>query len=253
MSKYKNLLGSFGGSISESAGHRRRLDGCQASTNVLDIDIHRIQPDPSQPRKELDEESLYALAGSLRTHGQLQPIRVRYDSELDFYVVITGERRLRAALLANLPSLQCVVDDERSHLLAVQLTENIARADLSPLDEARAFEQLIEMKGWSRKELADHCGCSESKVSRSLALLELPEPVQEKIEAGEIKGTAVRELTKKRKPRAQKQQPKAWSFKASKTLTIAVTSSKAPITNDMLVDALQRALEDARGRSAKAA
>ena len=112
---------------------------------------------------------------------------MRYDSELDFYVVITGERRLRAALLANLPSLQCVVDDERSHLLAVQLTENIARADLSPLDEARAFEQLIEMKGWSRKELADHCGCSESKVSRSLALLELPEPVQEKIEAGEIK------------------------------------------------------------------
>ena len=157
-------------------------------------------------------------------------------------------------MLAGLSTLQCVVDDERDHLLAVQLCENIARADLTPMEEAQAFQQLLDMKNWSRKELATYCGCSEAKISRSLALLQLPEPVQQQVESGELKPSAVREMSRKRKPReAKKQPPKEWTFKPTKGVSVTITSSKDPLSPEMIQDALERALEAARGQAKKAA
>jgi ParB family chromosome partitioning protein len=207
MSKYGSLLGRFGTGAAEAAGARSRWTGCDLVGDAWKIPLERIDADPNQPRREFDEDELARLAASLKAHGQLQPIRVRYDETRERFVVIVGERRLRAARLAGLPMLTAIVDQtEQSARLEIQLIENLARADLKPMEEARAFATLRDTYGYSAKTLAERLGVSESKVSRSLALLELPEDTQDAVDEGEIRGAAIRELIrdKTRKPHKPK-------------------------------------------------
>lgn len=206
MSKFGNLLGRFGNEAAEAAGARARWAGCEPCGDVWRIPVDRIDADPDQPRREFDAEALDHLADSLRTHGQLQPIRVRFREDNRFWVVV-GERRWRAAKVAGLETLLAVVDKtEQSARLEVQLIENLARADLKPMEEARAFATLRDTYGYTARELASRLGVSESKVSRSLALLELPAATQEAVDEGEIRGAAIRELIRDadRKPRSDK-------------------------------------------------
>lgn len=161
---------------------RRRLD------NGAIIAIDRIEADP-QHREDFDHDALTRLAKSMKEKGQLQPIRVRYDDLRDKYVIIAGERRFRAAALAGLPELECVITEgmpSPAEILHAQIVENAVREDLKPMEEARAFRDMAAAEGLSIRKLAGVLNVSPSKVSRAIALLDLPDELQTKVEAGEI-------------------------------------------------------------------
>jgi ParB/RepB/Spo0J family partition protein len=194
LNRVGKLLGRFGNNADEAAGVRRKWIGCEAAGDTYRIALDRLEADPKQPRSEFDEEALELLADSLRSHGQLQPIRVRYDEARDRFVVVCGERRLRAARRAGLPALvaQVELDPVERVQREVQLIENLVRADLTPMEEARAFNDLMLLTDMDAKTLAARLGVSPAKVSRSLALLELPADTQATVEAGELRGEALR-------------------------------------------------------------
>jgi ParB family chromosome partitioning protein len=145
---------------------------------VLNIEIKRISEDPLQPRKHHSEESLQGLADSIRQHGMLNPITVSHTSEDGRYRIVTGERRWRAAKLARLEEIPCVVkelgDYER---LTVQLIENLQREDLQPLEKAKAILHVKNTINLTNRELARRLGLSERTIGYLLDLLALPEDI----------------------------------------------------------------------------
>jgi ParB family chromosome partitioning protein len=176
-----------------------RLKGLSRLADAAVIPIHRIVADPDQPRKEFDEEALGRLAENLKASGQLQPIRVRYVEEVDHYVILCGERRWRAAMIAEMASLACIVHDgaiEPIEVLAIQLAENCAREDLGPIDQAEAYRKLMALTKWSGRQLAREVGVSQSTVSRALALLDLAEPVLDAVALGDLSPSVAYELTR---------------------------------------------------------
>jgi ParB family chromosome partitioning protein len=176
-----------------------RMEGLTRSRNAAEIPLAKIIPDPSQPREEFEPESLQRLADSLKTRGQLQPIRVRWDEAGGRYVIICGERRWRAAELAGLPTMSCVIQDTPlapSELLTVMLLENLQREDLRPIEQAKAFRTLMDANGWSTRQLAAELAVTQSGVVRALALLDLPTVVQEQVEQGGLAPSVAYELSK---------------------------------------------------------
>lgn len=207
----KESLGDFDRSAPVAAGVGPRatpakLIGVTRSRDVSEIEVERIVPDPDQPRKEFDEEALERLAASLRRKGQLQPIQVRWDEGMGRYVVLLGERRWRAAQLAGMARLQCVVretplsDDDR---LAIQVIENCLREDLTPMEQAHAFRSLMDREEWTVERLADELAVSKGHVAKILSLLKLPEPVQRRVEQGGLGSSAAYEIAKLDDPAAQ--------------------------------------------------
>jgi ParB family chromosome partitioning protein len=193
--------GAGGKSALERQGEgRRRLDaGCV-------IRLERIGPDPGQPRKEFDAESLGRLAASMKSRGQLQPIRVRWDDAADRYVVVVGERRYRAALLAGMEAIACVVvagNPTPEDLLEDQLVENALREDLKPIEQAQAYRALLAARGLSQRQLAERLQIGHASIARALALLELPPPIQEAVDEGKIAPNTAYELTKVDDPAVQ--------------------------------------------------
>ena len=168
------------------------------------VDIDKILPNPSQPRHEMNDEALQELADSIREHGVLQPLIVTQVQGQDTYVLIAGERRLRAAKLAGLNLSPAVVrqasDQER---LELALIENIQRADLSPLETAEAFRQLNESFNLSHEEIAQRVGKNRVTVTNTLRLLKLPEAAQTALSAGDISEGHARALLGLPTPQAQ--------------------------------------------------
>jgi ParB family chromosome partitioning protein len=144
-----------------------------------EISLSAIDRDPNQPRKVFDEDRLQELANSIRTYGVLTPILVRPAATPGRYVLIAGERRVRASELAGRTSIPAMIDqggaDEHDRTLAMQLVENIQRADLSPLERAHAIGALRDHYTLSVREIAERLGISKSMVQRSLEILELPD------------------------------------------------------------------------------
>jgi len=150
------------------------------------IPVDMIDPNPNQPRHVFDEESLIALAGSIRARGVLQPVLVRPHPS-GRYELIAGERRWRAAQLAELDAIPAVVrrhDDAAS--LEVALVENMAREDLNPVEEARACAALVEELGLTREEVGIRVGRSRVAVSNLIRLLDLPDEALGLIEHGDL-------------------------------------------------------------------
>jgi ParB family chromosome partitioning protein len=150
------------------------------------IPLDMIDPSPNQPRRVFDEDALMALAGSIRSRGVLQPVLVRPQPN-GRYELIAGERRWRAAQLAELTSIPSLVrrhDDAAS--LEVALIENLAREDLNPVEEARACAALVEELGLSREEVGVRVGRSRVSVSNLIRLLDLPDEALELIERGAL-------------------------------------------------------------------
>jgi ParB family chromosome partitioning protein len=175
------------------------LEGVSRSKDVAQIRLDRIAPDPGQPRDDFDDESLHRLAGSLKSRGQLQPIRVRWDEARDRYVIVCGERRWRAAGIAGLPSISCVIVDgplSATDLLAIQLVENALREDLKPIEQAKAFRTLMDANGWSTRQLARELSLAQPQVVRALALLNLPEAVRTQVEQGALAPATAYEIGK---------------------------------------------------------
>jgi ParB family chromosome partitioning protein len=169
------------------------------ATNARVIPIDQIGNDPDQPRREFDPASIERLAESLKSRGQLQPILVRWDSGRNLYVILCGERRWRAAMLAGLPSLTCIVGDRplsKGERRTVQLIENCCREDLAPVDQAEAMHALVVSEGWTQAGLAGLLGITQSAVSKALALLELPPVLRGQVVLGALSASVARELAK---------------------------------------------------------
>ena len=157
-----------------------------APAPVATLAIDRLQAGRYQPRTRMDESALQELADSIRQHGVMQPILVRPLPE-HRYEIIAGERRFRAAQLAGLdevPVLVREVPDEKA--LAMALIENVQREDLNPLEEAQAIRRLIDEFGYSHEQAAEAIGRSRSGTSNLLRLLNLAEPVQALLLAGDL-------------------------------------------------------------------
>jgi ParB family chromosome partitioning protein len=162
-------------------------DAPRARAGFAEIPVDQLRPNPQQPRSRFDEEALEELAASIKTHGVLQPLLVSEDPRHG-YLLITGERRWRAARLAGLATVPAVIREriEEEQQLELALVENLQRRDLTPLEESRAFEQLRVGLGLSQQEIADRVGMDRSTVANSLRLLKLPPEVQEMVERGEL-------------------------------------------------------------------
>ncbi len=156
------------------------------SEELRRLPVDLIEPNPNQPRHDFDEETLVALAESIRARGVLQPVLVR-PLPSGRYELLAGERRWRAARLAEqemIPALVRRHDDAAS--LEIALIENMAREDLNPVDEARACAALVEELGLTREDVGLRVGRSRVAVSNLIRLLELPDEVLEQIERGEL-------------------------------------------------------------------
>lgn len=157
------------------------------------ISITDIQKNPYQPRKEFDGEKLDELAQSIKENGVIQPIIVR-QSPVIGYEILAGERRYRASLLAGLTSIPAVVKQLSNQEMMVQsIIENLQRENLNPIEEARAYESLVE-KGFTHAEIADKMGKSRPYISNSIRLLSLPEQILSELENGKLSQAHARSL-----------------------------------------------------------
>ena len=157
------------------------------------ISITDIQKNPYQPRKEFDREKLHELAQSIKENGVIQPIIVR-QSPVIGYEILAGERRYRASLLAGLTSIPAVVKQLSDQEMMVQsIIENLQRENLNPIEEARAYESLVE-KGFTHAEIADKMGKSRPYISNSIRLLSLPEQILSEVENGKLSQAHARSL-----------------------------------------------------------
>ena len=157
------------------------------------ISITDIQKNPYQPRKEFDGEKLHELAQSIKENGIIQPIIVR-QSPVIGYEILAGERRYRASLLAGLTSIPAVVKQLSDQEMMVQsIIENLQRENLNPIEEARAYESLVE-KGFTHAEIADKMGKSRPYISNSIRLLSLPEQILSEVENGKLSQAHARSL-----------------------------------------------------------
>jgi ParB family chromosome partitioning protein len=163
-------------------------------TGFAVIPIERVSANPHQPRSVFDEEALDSLAASIVEVGVLQPIIVR-EAEDGYYTLVAGERRWRAAKKVGLTEIPSIIreSDDRS-LLTEALVENLQREDLSPLEEATAYQELLEDFGLTHEEVGNRVGKSRSAITNSLRLLQLPAAIQGKLERGELSAGHARAL-----------------------------------------------------------
>lgn len=173
------------------------------STRVQYIPLGRIRPNPQQPRRSFDEEGLAELAASIRSCGILQPLTVRRAGE--GYELVAGERRLRAARIAGLREVPCLVaqvGEEDSALLA--LMENLQRRDLDCWEEAQAIARLISRYGLSQEEAARRLGRAQPTVANKLRLLRLPEDVRALLRENGLTERHARALLRLQDPEVQR-------------------------------------------------
>lgn len=248
MSSAKHLQRLLGTRIEADAAHAGAAVGVSALTTAKVIPVDRIVPDPSQPRREFDDEELQHLAGSLRDHGQAEPVTVRWDAETDRYVLIAGERRWRAAQVAGLLTLNAVVDNrdmDADRILEMQVVENALRADLTALEAGAAFRTLMQSWGCTQQELAARLHISQSKVSRALAALDLPADLRRAVDAGKVAPVAAVKKAATRSGRRKPSKPQS-----TRIGTTAGTVVVTPRAGQSVVDVLVAALDAERKRGA---
>ncbi len=164
--------------------------------NGPNVPIEKLKPSPLQPRRRFTDDELNGLAESIRAKGVMQPLLVRAGGDgPGTYEIIAGERRWRAAQLAGVHELPVIVRDlSDRETLEVALLENIQREDLSPLEEAEAYQRLIDEFGHTQQELADTLGKSRSHIANLLRLLGLPVDVRSMVENGQLTAGHARAL-----------------------------------------------------------
>ena len=154
-------------------------------TSRSELAISQIRPNPYQPRKEFDEAGLNELADSIRMNGVFQPILVR--KSISGYELVAGERRLRASKLAGKKTIPAIiVDFNDQQMMEISLLENIQRKDLTPIEEAGAYDQLIRKLNYTQDELAKRIGKSRTNVTNMLRLLNLPDEIKKMVNEGKL-------------------------------------------------------------------
>ena len=165
------------------------LSPAPASTDpgvmVQELPVDSIRPNPQQPRKDFEINGLNELSASMRRSGLLQPVVVRRQG--DFYQLVIGERRWRAAKLAGLDRIPAVIREASdAESLELALVENLLREDLNPMEEAEAYQRLLAEFNWTQEELAERVGKDRSSIANCLRLLKLPELIQADLRAGRL-------------------------------------------------------------------
>lgn len=210
------------------------------------LPLYKVEPNPDQPRQDFDEEELQALADSISVHGVIQPLTVR-QLPSGYYQIIAGERRWRAARLANLSDIPAIIieaDDKKATELA--LIENLQRQDLNPVEEALGYQCLIEEYGLTQEDAAKQVGKSRPTVANALRLLGLCPEVLEKLRKGELTaGHARAILTLKSEKKQQEAAQKIISLSLSvrQAETLCKNMAKEPIPKEKTVFAVDYVAE----------
>ena len=161
--------------VSAGSGTNALIDEKDA---VINININQVEPDRDQPRKNFSEDELNELADSIRGHGIFQPLLVQKKE--DYYEIVAGERRWRAAKIAGLKEVPCIVREfSELEKVEIQLIENIQREDLNPIEEAQAYRRLVEEFNMKQDEVAEVIGKDRTTITNSMRLLNLADEVQE--------------------------------------------------------------------------
>ena len=226
----------------------------EESRGLRHLPIELLHSNPNNPRKQFKEEELEDLSKSIREKGLLQPIVVRQRADGEFEIV-AGERRWRASQRAGLHELPVLIRElSDGETLEIALIENIQRSDLNPLEEARAYGQLLEQFSYTQQQLADSVGKSRSHIANTLRLLTLPESVRSYIEDGKLTAGHARTLVATDSPAdlANKIISLGLSVREAETLTRsnpATSTRKAKAAKDADTRALEKQLADAHGPS----
>ena len=196
------------------------------------LPIYKVEPNPDQPRQDFDEEELQALADSIAVHGIIQPLTVR-EMPNGYYQIIAGERRWRAARMANLSDVPAVIieaDDKKAMELA--LIENLQRQDLNPLEEALGYQTLMNEYGLTQEEAAGRVGESRPAVANALRLLGLCPEVQERVRKGELSAghaRAILQLKSEKKQQEAAQKIVALGLSVRQAELLCKNMSKEPV------------------------
>jgi len=222
MAKIDDLIRASGGSLHQSASVRpgpvgmaevsgaaqvrdNRKEGLERSKAEFSIPLGKIEPDPGQPRDEMDGAEIERLAESFKSDGQINNITVYWSADSGRYRIVSGESRYRAACRAGWEAIRCTIIDRPTpdEILALQCIENLMRSDLKPIQQARAFRRLLDIEGWNITKLARRMGVSQPSVSQSLRLLDLPDAIQERVTSGELAPISAYHVAKLDDPVAQ--------------------------------------------------
>lgn len=157
----------------------------QNESGILEVEVSRIKPNPNQPRKDFELESLSELSESIKLHGLLQPILIKASG--NDYIIIAGERRFKAAQLAGLTKISCILQDCSEQEMAERaLIENIQRADLSPVEEGFAYSRLMQEYGLTQDQVAERVGKGRPTVANLLRIIQLPDRILQLIRENKI-------------------------------------------------------------------
>ena len=159
---------------------------------ISEIPLEKVSPNPQQPRQTFPADQLQQLAASIKRHGVLQPIVVSRNG--DSYQLVAGHRRVLAARLAGRTSIPAVIREDVTDRLELALIENLQRADLNALEEARAYRMLIEAYGLTQQQLGDRVGKAHSTIAHTLRVLEAPQVLQDALVDGKISEGHLRAL-----------------------------------------------------------
>ena len=162
----------------ETTGTKEKSNTAEHKKTAMIVKISSVEPNVNQPRKQFDEDALLELSESIKQYGVLQPLLV--SDKKDYYEIIAGERRWRAAKLAGLKEVPVIVKDfSEQELVEISLIENIQREDLNPVEEAMAYKRLIDEFHLKQDEIAERVGKSRTAVTNAMRLLKLSEKVQQ--------------------------------------------------------------------------
>lgn len=187
------LFSNFGADENESGGIVNEIQAKLNATKIIEIEISKLEANPNQPRKTFNDEAIKELSESIKQHGVIQPIIV--SQMVDKYMVIAGERRLRASRLANLKTIPCIIKNfTERQIKEVALIENLQREDLNPLEAARAIRQLMDEYKLTQETVAEKIGKSRPNIANLLRILNLPQEILKLIEENKLSAGHARVL-----------------------------------------------------------
>ena len=224
------------------------------------LPIHKVEPNPNQPRQDFDPEELQSLADSISLHGVVQPLTVR-ELNSGYYQIIAGERRWRAARIAELKEIPAVIieaDDKK--VMELALIENLQRQDLNPVEEALGYQTLMEVHGMTQEDAAKQVGKSRPAVANALRLLNLTPKVLEMVRKGELSAGHARAVLSLKSEKLQEQAAQkiaalGLSVRQAELLCKNMTKEPAPVKEASLavdyVAECEKSLSKHLGRGVK--
>jgi ParB family chromosome partitioning protein len=172
------------------------MDNADRENKIMMVPLEFIKANPNQPRKIFEEDSLYELSESIKQKGVIQPVLAEEDPDNEGnYIIIAGERRFRASLLAGIEKLPIIIKSfSEEDKLEIALIENIQRENLKPIEEAKAYRHIMDAMNLNQQDLADRVGKNRSTVANSLRLLKLPDDMQDSLNGGKLSSGHARSI-----------------------------------------------------------